>query len=209
MLKNLVLIAVMTLGLMQPASAHKVNLFAYAEGQTVFVEGYFVDGRRAQNSRVQVFDTTGALLLEGVTDDEGLYKFETPVRAELRIVLNAGMGHQTEFVMSANELGSVSQPVAATHRDQGDQSASHDQAHEPPDQNATPIERQSQASVSTDHAALEEMVQHAVAEAIKPLVRELADARQQARITDIVAALGYLFGVLGLFAFYKARKQAA
>ena len=34
--------------------AHKVNVFAWVEGDTVFVEGYFPGGKKAQNSLVEI-----------------------------------------------------------------------------------------------------------------------------------------------------------
>ncbi len=36
--------------------AHKVSVYGYAEDGMVFVEGYFVDGSKAKNSSVEVFD---------------------------------------------------------------------------------------------------------------------------------------------------------
>ena len=34
------------------AEAHKVNMFAYVEGNDIFIEGYFSDGRKAINAAV-------------------------------------------------------------------------------------------------------------------------------------------------------------
>lgn len=212
MYKSLVLVLVVLLSVAQPVWAHKVNLFAYAEGQRVFVEGYFVDGRRTQNSRVQVFDNSDALLLEGVTDEQGLFEFDAPATTDLRIVLNAGMGHQSEFKMGADELSGqrvAIKPETTIHaQDELDHSHAAENNHSK-HEHAEPVAGMSvSAAAGVNTAELEAIVQHAVSEAIKPLVRELADARQQAKLSDIVGALGYLFGVLGLFAFYKARQQS-
>jgi hypothetical protein len=56
---------------------------------------------------------------------------------------------------------------------------------------------------------LEAIVHRAVSEAIKPLARELAESRQHTSISELVGAVGYIFGLLGLFAFYKARQASA
>ena len=87
------------------ALAHKLSVFAYAEGDQVYVEGYFADGKKAQNSKVEVFNPAGQLLNEGITGDEGEYRFTVAKPEDLRIVLNAGMGHRGEYLLPANELG--------------------------------------------------------------------------------------------------------
>ena len=53
------------------ALAHKVNVFAWVEGDTVHVEGYFAGNKKAQDSLVEVFDRTGEKLLDGRTDQQG------------------------------------------------------------------------------------------------------------------------------------------
>ena len=186
-----------------PVAAHKINLFAYAEGDTVSVEGYFADGKKAQNSTVKVLDSSGTVLVEGVTDDKGKYLFKIPKREDINIVLSAGMGHRGEFKMSKAELGdgqvavpdtvpvSVAEPVATVA---AESKAGHVSATEA----VTPV-------VGSE---LEAVVHHAVNEAIKPLVRELEVSRQSASISELVGAIGYIFGLLGVFAFYKARQIA-
>jgi len=101
------------LGSSQQVFAHKLNLFAYVEGDMVSVEGYFADGKKAQNSAVKVFDSSGAVLVEGVSDGEGMYRFKVSQKSDLKIVLSAGMGHQGEFLMSAAELGDGNGAVPA------------------------------------------------------------------------------------------------
>jgi len=59
-----IVVCLMTL----PAQAHKVNVFAYVEGDRVIVEGYFSGNAKAQDSLVQIIDETGKKLLEGKTD---------------------------------------------------------------------------------------------------------------------------------------------
>jgi nickel transport protein len=63
--------------------AHRVVLFAYVEGDTVFTESYFSDGKRCQDSRIEVFDSFGNKLLEGTTDKNGEYSFIPPKKTDL------------------------------------------------------------------------------------------------------------------------------
>lgn len=180
--------------------AHKVNLFAYAEDGEVYVEGYFVDGKKAQNSKVEVYSPAGELLLEGITNDEGQYRFPVPQQSDLKIVVDAGMGHQSEFIMMADELGgnAVEDDVVATfapERAVSDQAA------------ADTASVRSTDNASPGHQALEAVVNHAVKEAIKPLVRELVASQQKASLSGIVGGVGYIIGFLGLFAYFKARQH--
>jgi nickel transport protein len=87
-----------------PALAHKVNLFAYAQGGTIFTESYFPDGRAVEGGKVLVFDSKDTLLLEGVTDTQGLFDFEIPKGDDLKIVIDAGMGHKNSFTLKKAEV---------------------------------------------------------------------------------------------------------
>jgi len=53
------------------AFAHKVIVFGYVEGDTVYTESKFSGGKKAQNSRITVYDSQGEKLAEGRTDLNG------------------------------------------------------------------------------------------------------------------------------------------
>ena len=89
--------------------AHRVMLFVYVEGDRIFTESYFSDGKRCQNSRIEVFDSFGKKLLEGKTNKDGEFSFKSPKRTGLKIVLTAGMGHKDEYVLPAGELPDVAE----------------------------------------------------------------------------------------------------
>lgn len=89
------------------AWAHKVNVFAYSEGGTIFTESYFPDGRKVQGGKIEVYDSAGKKLLEGTTDDKGVFDFPTPKKDDLKIVLIATMGHKNFFLLKAEELEMV------------------------------------------------------------------------------------------------------
>ena len=55
--------------------AHKVNIFAYVEGKKIYTESYFNDGKKCVDSKIEVFDNQGNILLEGLTDQEGMFFF--------------------------------------------------------------------------------------------------------------------------------------
>lgn len=207
------MMVVFFLGGSQLAHAHKVNLFAYAEEGEVYVEGYFVDGKRALNSNVKVFNASGELLVEGTTDDSGIYRFAIPEKSDLKITLNAGMGHKGEFSLAADELGS--EPVAIANEaahNHGPDTHKHDDtqgAHDHADTHAHDDHSDNTHSQAPGSPEIEKMVRKAVNEAIKPLVRELEESQQKASLSGIVGGVGYIIGFLGLFAYMTARKEAA
>jgi nickel transport protein len=86
------------------ALAHKVNIFAYVEGETVFTESYFPDGKFVENGVVEVFDKNQTKLLEGTTDAQGRFQFPLPGKQDLTIVISASMGHKNSFLLKASEM---------------------------------------------------------------------------------------------------------
>lgn len=92
-----------------PALAHKVNIFAYSEGDTIFTDSYFPDGRKVQGGKVEVYDSAETKLLEGITDEKGVFNFKTPKKDDLKIVLIATMGHKNFFVIKADEIEAVAE----------------------------------------------------------------------------------------------------
>lgn len=87
-----------------PAWAHKVNVFAYVEGETVFTESYFSGGKAVHQGRIQVFDSSRNLLLEGRTDENGRFEFPIPKLDDLTIAIEAGMGHKGSFRLRKSVL---------------------------------------------------------------------------------------------------------
>ncbi len=73
------------------AHAHKVTVFAWAEGDRVFTESKFSGGKMVKAGKVEVFDSSGNLLLEGRTDDNGAFA-SGAVITDLKLLFTAGMG---------------------------------------------------------------------------------------------------------------------
>lgn len=95
--------------LARPALAHRVNVFAYVEGDTVHVECGYNRSDRVRFGRVEVKNpATGTVYLTGKTDDKGNFSFTVPPearagKADLRILLQAGEGHQNDWTIKADE----------------------------------------------------------------------------------------------------------
>ncbi len=90
-----------------PALAHRVVIFAFAEGDTVQTESKFMPGGPVKQGKIIVQDPkTGKELLTGQTDDQGKFSFPMPPEAksqkmDLKIIVEAGMGHRAEFLLKA------------------------------------------------------------------------------------------------------------
>jgi nickel transport protein len=87
-----------------PAFSHRVDVFAYVEGDTIHTESYFSDGRPVIEGKIELLDKSGKSLFRGVTDSEGLLSFKVPKIDDLTVVLNATMGHRATFLITAEEL---------------------------------------------------------------------------------------------------------
>ena len=95
---------VVFLTLVPKVHAHGVYVFARVEGDRIITESYFGDERKVKNGVIKVYDPSGELLLEGKTDEKGLFSFRIPKETDLKIVLEASMGHRAEYELKAEEL---------------------------------------------------------------------------------------------------------
>ena len=179
------------------AYAHKVNVFAYVEGDQVYTQGYFSDGTKAKNSEVTVYVNSGQQLLKGRTDEDGAFTFPTQgQRQALRIVLNAGMGHQASYVIPVDEVTGEPDTTAAAP-------AGAD-APVGADSSSPPVEK---AAAHAPPQLSEAQVRKAVAEGVLPLAREISALKERRGLSDIVGGIGLIVGVLGVFAYIKARQE--
>jgi len=178
------------------AYAHKVNVFAYVEGDQVYIQGYFSDGSKAKNSDVTVYASGGQELTKGKTGEDGAFTFPTQGEQQaLHVVLNAGMGHQAAYDIPTDEMGGAT--VAATGTAASPVS--------------DPVPRADEAHAGDDNAApdriSEAAIRKAVAEGVLPLAREISELKERRGFSDIVGGIGFIVGVLGILAYLKARQE--
>ncbi len=96
------------------AFAHKVNVFAWVEGDVVKVRANFGKrSRPARNCPVRVYGPDGELLLELRTDEKGECSFRPPRIVDLRIDVDAGEGHKKSFTLSVEDLAGLKPAAAA------------------------------------------------------------------------------------------------
>ncbi len=86
------------------ALAHRMKVFAAAEGAMVSGYVYFSPGGRARDAAVVATVPDGTVIFQGRTDPDGGFRFEAGQRRDLRITAEGGDGHEASFVVRAAEL---------------------------------------------------------------------------------------------------------
>ena len=176
--------------MMSPVWAHKVNVFAWVEGDTVFLEGYFPGGKKSQDSLVEVFTPAGTKLLQGRTNEKGEFSFKIPQRTDLKIVLTASMGHKNDFTVPASDFGQVESSPSSPAQSFAE-SAKDSSAH------------------PADLSQLEGMIDRALDRKLAPVIKLIRDTREEGpTIAEIVGGIGYIFGLFGVFMYFKSRNRS-
>lgn len=174
------------------ALAHGVKLYGYVEKGYIKGEGYFAGGAKAQRAKVELHEFSGKLLASTTTDREGRFSIKIPnADPPLKLVLKAGPGHQGVFVLSAEDLG-LEQPVPGKKP------------------GALPIRSsQSQRRPQVDPAQLQAAVARALDAKLAPINRKLAELSADKGVStrDIIAGIGYILGLFGVYAWAASRRK--
>jgi len=166
-----------------PVLAHKVIIFAWVEGDTVFTESKFSGGKEATGAQVLVFDREGKLLLEGKTNNKGEFSFKIPKITDLRIVLNAAMGHKAEWRIPESE---IQEARGALGRKEDNE----------PSQKGTGLSKKE----------IKELIEDSLDRKLRPIVRMMNESQSKGpSITEIVGGIGYIFGLMGVAIYFKNR----
>ncbi len=169
--------------------AHKVNVFAYVEGEKIYTESYFNDGKKCIDSKIEVFYSQRNKLLEGLTDKEGKFSFEVPSEdGDLKIVLTASMGHRAEYSISADELSSADGLIK-----------------EEPEE---PVSIVSSETSLIDLKEIQSIIEDTLDEKLKPIMREIKKSREdKISPAEIIGGIGYIIGIFGIIAYFLSRKR--
>jgi nickel transport protein len=188
------------------AFAHKVTIFAWVEGDMVYTESKFSGGRKAQNAPVEVFDGQGNKLLEGKTDENGEFSFKAPRKTEMKIVLVAGMGHRGEWTISVEEFKGEILEYA-------EKVASQEPAAKNPDKinisESVPKENTSPPCLTSEE--IQRVIDTALDKKLKPVITKLnksLDPDHSPGVSDILGGIGYIFGLVGIGAYFNYRKKS-
>ena len=188
------------------ASAHRVNVFAWVDGDTIHVESKFSGGKKVKAGKVVVVDPQGVELLTGLTDDQGEFSFKVPKLSDLRIILVAGQGHQGEWTVRQTELqGSPSETKTETDTLK---IVTSEQKKIAAETSVDPGATMSHNRIKPEE--LEAIIENVLDRKLLPVTRMLADMRQkEPGVRDIFAGIGYILGLVGIAAYVQNRKKKA
>lgn len=177
------------------ALAHRVHVFAYVENGEVIVECGYSRSQRVNHGLIEVRAGGGdEVLVRGETDGQGNYRFPVPPKAlelgeDLHILLQAGEGHQNEWIVPASEFmpaGNKSAPAQTTSAASA----------------ATP------AAPSVSRAELETVINSALDVKLGPIKHMLLEQTAAGPgITEIIGGIGWIFGLVGVAAYFKGRPR--
>ncbi len=203
--------------------AHRVNVFAFVEGDHIRVECAFSKSRKVKSGRIIVRDAaTGIQILEGATDTDGNFSFRPPqevLRAghDLSISVEAGEGHRNAWTVSASELQalgpSLAAPAAPDERPTVPDEAPHDTTPATPARvgqapNTLPGPApDAQAYPGLNAQELEALLGKMLDARLAPINRTLAQLQERGpELRDIIGGIGWILGLLGLAAYCRTRR---
>lgn len=200
------------------ALAHRVVIFAWVEGDTVFTESRFPDGRKISNARVKVLDQQNTLLLEGTTDEKGEFSFKIPKITDLNIVLKAGMGHQGEWRLSEAEIrsamGVTEKSPASDRKAEDSQDPAADtfapEGASQAEETGLPVTEKELTRIveAAVEKVLEKSLDQKLDQKLQPVTRMLARMRDSGpSVNDIFGGIGYIIGLMGVAAFFLSKSR--
>jgi len=166
------------------AHAHRVNLFAWYDGKMILAEGYFSSGNKAMDSTILVLDSRGKEVFHGMTDKKGKFSFKPPGNGEYRLVLEAGMGHRAEALVSVKGMESEG---AAPEAGQAAEDAH-------------------KGTVTITSTEFEQILDRKLNPVKEQLLR-LAEQGDRVSFRDVVTGFGYIAGLMGLAIYLTQRKR--
>lgn len=213
---RIILFMLICLSLATIAHAHRVNIFAWVEGDRIFTESSYPSGNKAQGAKVSATSAkTGELFAEGETNKNGLFVFPVPAKAReqktnIVLTLHAGEGHANTWEVLASEFlasDALTQP-------QADETSSAQYSINNTDSNDKAESKNHTAASSqlTMQGVSEQQIRTIVSEELEkklgPLRRQLA-AKQAAgpELQDVVGGIGWILGIFGAAALARSRRQ--
>jgi nickel transport protein len=182
------------------ALAHKMKLFATAEGAVVSGRVYFSPGGQALDAQVTATTPDGATVFVGRTDQQGAFRFEVQRRVDHRLTADGGDGHEASFTIKAAELP-ASLPADST--------SSNASAPPPtPSSNPPPAIAAVAIPAAPPSADLAALIEQSVARQVRPLREQLDTYQETLRWHDVLGGIGYIIGLAGLAYGFAARASS-
>jgi nickel transport protein len=195
-----------------PALAHRLQVFAAANGDLIEGSAYFAGGAPASGVDVLIEDASGEVLAQLSPTADGSFSYQTMAPVEHVVVARSGDGHRAEWTVRAAELApayavsAADQPTTAA-RAGADVASAHrlGPATGQVSTSLAPAVDMTSVDSSDVDPALTAAMELAVARQLRPLREELAAARSRASLRDVLGGIGYIIGLAGLALWWRTR----
>jgi nickel transport protein len=192
-----------------PALAHKLNLFAAADGRRIQGEVYFSGGAKAAGVPVLVQNAAGEVLAELRSGADGRFSYEVEAPVGHRIVAETPDGHRAQWHIDAAELAGA---FAAAVEGDADTASASVQAADPAGSSPGPSPTEKSTTIGSEHAldpAMAAAIERAVARQVRPLREDALAAREAVQFRDVLGGIGYILGLAGLGLWWRCRRSQA
>lgn len=202
------------------AAAHKLRVFATAEGATVTGYAFFVGGGRAAGAQWRAEDAAGRQIAQGETDAEGRYRFtpapdptlapDPSADTSLTISVDTREGHVAQTRLEAARL----LPLPSGQASEGEGAPQGDPALSPAPQDAAATPQGGAGPATTGPAtgpgaalADEAQLRRALQQEIAPLRERIEEMDARMRLTDVISGLCLILGLAGAGLWLLGRRR--
>ena len=185
------------------ASCHRVNVFAWFDGDKVTGTAYFSSGRPAIGSKLLIKNLETGKEFELITGPKGEFSFVPKEPGKYEIELYAGEGHKATTTVVVNSSAENSKEL--------DKKKPHFAVKKDtilPNKNVTHIGPADEVGTA-QCKNISQIVDRILVKRLEPIKAELQRlAMAQNRITmkDVIAGLGYIVGIMGIWAYISSKK---
>jgi nickel transport protein len=180
-----------------PVQAHKLKVFATAEGDQLQGKAYFVGGAKAAGARIAITDSQGQVLARLTPDAQGHFSYQVSRRMDYQVIADSQDGHQARWTIKADELAAALPSVEVK-----------DSVPPVTDRvGSPPLAQPDEKAGGLESPVVVSLVERAVARQIRPLREEIEAYGEQVRARDILGGIGYIVGLAGLGLWWRNRQR--
>lgn len=175
------------------AFAHKIHIFATADGVEISGSVYSSGGAVAAGLVVGVFGPDGTSLGEATTDEDGEFSYTATLRADHTMRIETPDGHGASYTLSAAELP---ESLPASGADAPSES-----------EGAPPVKAAAPPSIGGDEGDLAARVDLLRMQVIE-MRKQLDRFQEKKNFQDILGGVGYIIGIAGVAFYLMARGES-
>lgn len=185
-MKHAVLATLILAVIANSAFAHRVLLDAVSRDRYIAGRALFGAGKPCADAAVQVVRvSSGETVVESRTDLDGRFEAGGLTSGEYDVVVDAGFGHVSRMRLTV--AAADTEQAAGGSSESGGSSGSG-----------------AAAELEVDDMA---MLRRLIREEIEPLRHRLLSLEQQTRFRDVLGGIGFIVGIVGLYAWTLARRR--